>query len=91
MPTQQRNLPEMEEDIQDLPRKPILVKFIPQNLELDTPDFSLVKSKSNFCFPRNQNKSLECLIKSLQNKASRRKIWKISTIFQIANGKIFQI
>ena len=74
MPTPQRNLPEMEEDIQDLPRKPILVKFIPQNLELDTPDISLVKSKSNFSLPRNQNKSLECLIKYLQKQASRRKI-----------------
>ena len=79
----------MEEDIQDLPRKPILVKFILQNL--DTPDFSLVKSKSNFSFPQNQKKSLECLIKSLQKQAPRKKIWKISTIFQIANGKIFQI
>lgn len=64
----------MEEDIQDLPRKPILVKFILQNLELDTPDFSLVKSKSNFSFRQNQNKSLECLIKSLQKQAPRKKI-----------------
>lgn len=62
----------MEEDIQDLPRKPILVKFILQNL--DTPDFSLVKSKSNFSFPQNQKKSLECLIKSLQKQAPRKKI-----------------
>lgn len=74
MPTPQCNLPEMEEDIQDLPRKPILVKFILQNLELDTPDFSLVKSKSNFSFPQNQKKSLECLIKSLQKQAPRKKI-----------------
>lgn len=64
MPTQQFNLPKMEEDIQDLPRKPVLVKFIPQNLELDTPDFSLVKSKSNFSLTQDQNKSLECLVKS---------------------------
>ena len=74
MPTPQCNLPEMEEDIQDLPRKPILVKFIPQNLELDTPDISLVKSKSNFSFPRNQNKYFECLIKSLQKQAPLKKI-----------------
>lgn len=74
MPTPQCNLPEMEEDIQDLPRKPRLVKFILQNLELDTPDFSLVKSKSNFSFRQNQNKSLECLIKSLQKQAPRKKI-----------------
>ena len=74
MPTPQCNLPEMEEDIQDLPRKPRLGKFILQNLELDTPDFSLVKSKSNFSFRQNQNKSLECLIKSLQKQAPRKKI-----------------
>ena len=64
MPTPQCNLPKMEEDIQDLPRKPVLVKFIPQNLELDTSDFSLVKSKSNFSLTQDQNKSLECLVKS---------------------------
>ena len=52
-PTPQRNLPEMEKDIKDFTRKLRLVEFFSENPELDTPDSSLVKNKSNFCPPQN--------------------------------------
>ena len=53
MPTPQRNLPEMEKYVKDFTRKLRLVEFFMENPELDTPDSSLVKNKSNFCPPQN--------------------------------------
>ena len=68
-PTPQRNLPEMEKDIKDFTRKLKLVEFFSENPELDTPDSSLVKSKSNFCPPQNRNSTLESVIKFLQKQS----------------------
>ena len=68
-PTPQRNLPEMEKDIKDFTRKLRLVEFFSENPELDTPDSSLVKSKSNFCPPQNLNSTLESVIKFLQKQS----------------------
>ena len=68
-PTPQRNLPEMEKDIKDFNRKLRLVEFFLENPELDTPDSSLVKSKSNFCPPQNRNSTLESVIKFLQKQS----------------------
>ena len=42
----------MEKDIKDFTRKLRLVKKFLENPELDTPDSSLVNSKSNFCPPQ---------------------------------------
>ena len=53
--TPQRNLSGMEKDIKDFTRKLRLVEFFSENPELDTPDSSLVKNKSNFCPPQNRN------------------------------------
>ena len=50
-PTPQRNLPEMEKDINDFTRKLRLIEFFGGNPELDTSDYSQVKGKSNFCPP----------------------------------------
>ena len=77
----------MEKYINDFPRKLRRVEFFSENPELDTPDSSLVKSKSNFCPPQNWNYTFKSVIKFL-HKATR-KILKISPIFQSTNGKIF--
>ena len=55
----------MEKDIKDFTRKLRLVEFFLENPELDTPDSSLVKTKSNFCPPQNRNSTLESVIKFL--------------------------
>ena len=68
-PIPQRNLPEMEKDIKDFTGKLMLVEFFSENPELDTPDSSLVKSKSNFCPPQNRNSTLESVIKFLQKQS----------------------
>ena len=52
-PTPQRNLPKMEKDIKDFTGKLRLIEFFSENPELDTPDSSLVKNKSNFYPPQN--------------------------------------
>ena len=62
-PTPQRNLPEMEKDIKYFTRKLRLVVLILENPQLDTPDSSLAKSRSNFCPPQNRNSTLESVIK----------------------------
>ena len=59
----------MEKDIKDFTRKLRLVEFFSENSELDTPDSSLVKSKSNFCPPQNRNSTLESVIKFLQKQS----------------------
>ena len=87
-PTPQRNLPEMEKDIKDFTRKLRLVEFFSENPELDTPDSSLVKNKSNFCPPQNRNSTLESVIKFLQKQSFYEENF-ISPIFQSTNGKIF--
>ena len=43
--------------------------YILDTPELDTPDSSLVKSKSNFCPPQNRNSTLESVIKFLQKQS----------------------
>ena len=58
----------MEKDIKDFTRKLRLVQFFLENPELDTPDSSLVKSKSNFCPPQNRNRTLESVFKFLQKQ-----------------------
>ena len=68
-PTPQRNLPEMEKDIKDFTRKLRLIEFFLENPELDTPDSSLVKSKSNFCPPQNRNSPLESVTKFSQKQS----------------------
>ena len=40
-----------------------------ENPELDTPDSSLVKSKSNFCPPQNLNSTFESVFKFLQKQS----------------------
>ena len=59
----------MEKDIKDFTRKPRLVEIFSKNPELDTPDYSLVKSKSNLCSPQNRNSTFESVIKCLQKKS----------------------
>ena len=59
----------MEKDIKDFTRKLRLVEFFSENPELDTPDSSLVKSKSNFCPPQNRNSTVESVIKFLQKQS----------------------
>ena len=59
----------MEKYINDFTRKLRLVEFFSENPELDTPDFSLVKSKSNFCPPQNRNSTLESVIRFLQKQS----------------------
>ena len=59
----------MEKDIKDFTGKLRLVEFFSENPELDTPDSSLVKSKSNFCPPQNRNNTLESVIKFLQKQS----------------------
>ena len=88
-PTSARNLPEMEKSIKDFTRKLRLVEFFSENPELDTPDFSLVKNKSNFCPPQNWNSPLESVIKFLQKQSFYEKNLKISPTFQSMNGNIF--
>ena len=53
----------MEKDIKDFTRKLRLVDFFL------TPDFSLVKNKSNFSPLQNRNSTLESVIKFLQNQS----------------------
>ena len=65
------------------------IEFFSENLELDIPDSSLVKTKSDFCLPQNRNSTLESVIKFLQKQASTRKTLQINPIFQSTNGKIF--
>ena len=67
-PTPQRNLLEIEKDIEDFTRKLRLVGFFSENPELDIRDSSLVKNKSNFCPPQNRNSTLESVIKFLQKQ-----------------------
>ena len=43
--------------------------FLGGNPELDTPDSSLVNSKSNFFPPQNRNSNLESIIKFLQKQS----------------------
>ena len=62
-PTLQRNLTEMEKDVTDYARKLRLDELFLENPELDSSDSSLVKNKSNFCPPQNQNSTLESVIK----------------------------
>ena len=59
----------MEKDIKDFTRKPRLVEIFSKNPELDTPDYSLVKSKSNLCSPQNRNSTFESVIKCLQKQS----------------------
>ena len=59
----------MEKDIKDFTRKLRLVKKFLENPELDTPDSSLVKSKSNFCPPQNLNSILDSVIKFLPKQS----------------------
>ena len=68
-PALQRNLPKIEKYIKDFTRKRRLVEFFSENPELDTPDSSLLKSKSNFCPPQNRNSTLESVIKFLQKQS----------------------
>ena len=68
-PTPQHNLPEMERDVKDFTRKLRLIEFFSESPELDTPDSSLVKNKSNFCPPQNRNSTLESVIKFLQKQS----------------------
>ena len=68
-PTPQRNLPEMKKGIKDFTGTLRLADFFSENPELDTPDSSLVKSKSNFCPPQNRNSPLESVIKFLQKQS----------------------
>ena len=55
----------MEKDIKDFTRKLRLIEFFSENPELGTPDFSLVKNKSNFCPPQNRYRTLKSVIKFL--------------------------
>ena len=59
----------MDKDIKDFNRKLRLVEFFSKNPELDTPDYSLVKSKSNICPPQNRNSTLESVINFLQKQS----------------------
>ena len=58
----------MEKDIKDFTRKLRLVEFFLENHELDTPDSSLIKNKSNFSPPQNRNSTLESVIKFLRKQ-----------------------
>ena len=73
--TPPRNLQEMEKDIKDFTKKLRLAEFFTENSELDAPDSSLVKNKSNFCPPQNRNSSLESVIKFLQKESFYEKIF----------------
>ena len=57
----------MEKDIKEFTRKLRLVEIFSENSEQDTPDYSLVKIKSNFCPFQNRNSTLESIIKCLQS------------------------
>ena len=59
----------MEKGIKGFTRKLRLVESFSENPELDTPDFSLVKNKSNFCPPQNRNNTLESVMKFLQKQS----------------------
>ena len=59
----------MEIGIKDFTRKLGPVEFFSENPEVDTPDSSLVKTKSNFCPSQNQNSTLESVIKFLQKQS----------------------
>ena len=83
-PTPQRKLPEMEKDTKDFTRKLRPLDFFSENPELGTPDSSLLKKKSIFCFHRNG--ILESVIiifflkktfprKPLKNKSKTQKIF----------------
>ena len=60
----------MEKEIKDFTRKPRLVEIFSENSEQDTPDYSLVKGKSNFP-PQNRNSTLESVIKCLEKRMAR--------------------
>ena len=64
----------MEKYIKDFTRKLRLVEVFSKKAELDTPDSSLVKSKSYFRPPQTRNTTLESVIKFLQKQSSTRKI-----------------
>ena len=76
MPISQRNLPEMEKDIT---RRLRLVDFFSEYPEFDTPDFSLVKNKSNFCHPENGNSTLESVIRFLQKQSFSEENFKLKS------------
>ena len=59
----------MEKDNKDFTSKLRLVGFFKEDPELDTPDSSLVKSKSNFCLPQNLNSTFESVFKVLQKQS----------------------
>ena len=56
----------MEKDIKGLTKNLRLAECFTEKPELDTPDYSRVKNKSNFCPPLNRNSTLESVIKFLQ-------------------------
>ena len=84
-----RNLEEMEKDIKDFTKKLRLAEFFMEKSELDPPDSSLVKNKSNFCPSQNRNSSLESVIKFLQKQSFYKKFFLINPIFQSTDDKIF--
>ena len=59
----------MEIGIKDFTRKLGPVAFFSENPGVDTPDSSLVKTKSNFCPSQNQNSTLESVINFLQKQS----------------------
>ena len=80
----------MEKDIKDFTRKLRLVEFFSENPELDTPDSSLVKNKSNFCPSQNRNSTLESGIKYLQKtKLLRGKFKKSVQYFKARMARYF--
>ena len=56
----------MEKDIKGLTKNLRLAECFKKKPELDTPDYSRVKNKSNFCPPLNRNSTLELVIEFLQ-------------------------
>ena len=64
----------MEKYIKDFTGKLRLVEVFSKKAGLDTPDSSLVKSKSYFRPPQTRNTTLESVIKFLQKQSSTRKI-----------------
>ena len=70
--TPQRNLSEMEKDIQDFTGKLRLVEFSSENPEFNTTDSSLVKNKSNFCHPQTETVLWNLQLNFYKNKACPR-------------------
>ena len=59
----------MENDVKDFAIKLRLVEFFSKKIELDTPESSLGKSKSNFYPLQNRSNTLESVIKFLQKQS----------------------